>query len=57
MKSWFTSASKLLRSASKPGIDEFWLLFRVCLIGIAVLGVLGFIIRLIFALIGLAGVV
>lgn len=57
MRNWLTSANRLLRSASKPDRTEFWLLFRVCLLGVVILGAIGFLIRFLFALVGLAGVI
>ncbi|MFQ5762832.1 MAG: protein translocase SEC61 complex subunit gamma [Candidatus Bathyarchaeia archaeon] len=53
IKAWLTSSNRLLKSASKPDFEQFWLLLRVCLLGLAVLGVIGFVIRLIFSLVGL----
>jgi len=46
---------RLLRLATKPGRTEFWLLLRVCVLGVVVVGVVGFVIRFVFALIGLVG--
>lgn len=43
----------VLRTASKPGRSEFWLLLRICLLGIAVIGAVGFLIRYVFAIVGL----
>ncbi|RLI15105.1 MAG: protein translocase SEC61 complex subunit gamma [Candidatus Hecatellales archaeon] len=43
----------VLKTASKPGRSEFWLLLRICLLGIAVLGAVGFLIRYVFAIVGL----
>ncbi|MHC1586134.1 MAG: SecE/sec61-gamma family protein translocase subunit [Candidatus Hecatellaceae archaeon] len=53
LKSRLASSLNVLKSASKPGWSEFWLLFRVCILGIAVLGAIGFLIRYVFAIIGL----
>ena len=55
LKSWFFSSYRMLRSASKPGKSEFWLLLRVCLLGVAVVGVLGFIIRFFSVIISFMG--
>jgi len=52
LKSRLASTFRVLKSASKPGWSEFWLLFRVCLLGIAILGAVGFLIRYVFAIIG-----
>jgi len=57
LKNWFIAAHRLLRTASKPDRTEFLLLFKVCLLGVAILGAIGFVIRFIFALIGLLGII
>jgi len=41
------SASKLLKLAKKPGSSELWLSIKICLLGIIVIGMLGFVIKLI----------
>ncbi len=48
-----TAIVNVLKTASKPGRSEFWLLLRICLLGIAVLGAVGFLIRYVFAIVGL----
>ncbi len=45
----------MLRSATKPGKSEFWLLFRVCLIGVLIIGAIGFLIRFVSSMITLMG--
>ncbi len=55
LKSWFSSSYRMLRSATKPGKTEFMLLLRVCLLGVAVIGALGFLIRFVSAMISLLG--
>lgn len=51
LKSFLKSASRLLRLATKPGISELWLSIKICLLGTAAIGGVGFIIKLIsFAL-------
>lgn len=55
LKTWLNPYIRLLKSATKPGRSEFWLLLRVCILGVLVVGVVGFVIRFIFALVGLAG--
>ncbi|MFA5365095.1 MAG: preprotein translocase subunit SecE [Candidatus Bathyarchaeia archaeon] len=47
LKSFFTSASRLLKLATKPGRTELWLSIKICFLGIIVIGGIGFIIRLI----------
>ncbi|MFQ5999127.1 MAG: protein translocase SEC61 complex subunit gamma [Candidatus Bathyarchaeia archaeon] len=55
IRGFFSSAYRLIRSATKPDREEFWLLFRVVLLGVVVVGAIGFVIRYVFALIGLTG--
>jgi len=47
LRDFLRSCSRLLKRARKPGRGELWLLIRVCALGIAVVGVIGFIIRII----------
>lgn len=44
---------RILQVARKPGKDEFLTSTKICLIGIAVIGTIGFAIFLAFAIIGL----
>ena len=56
LRSFFQSASRLLKLATKPGRSELWLSIKICLLGILAIGVIGFIIKLIsFALTGSGG--
>jgi protein translocase SEC61 complex gamma subunit len=47
LKSFFQSASRLLKLATKPGRTELWLSIKICFLGIIAIGGIGFIIRLI----------
>jgi protein translocase SEC61 complex gamma subunit len=47
LKEFLTSASRLMKSISKPDRRTFWLSIKVCLMGIALIGGLGYLIRLI----------
>ncbi len=49
LRSFFSSAAKLLKLAKKPGRDELWLSIKICFLGIIVIGVVGFIIKFISA--------
>lgn len=51
--SWFNSAYRMLKGATKPDREEYWLLSRVSLLGLAILGVLGFLVKLITAFFGI----
>jgi len=50
LRSFLSSAAKLLKLAKKPGRDELWLSIKICLLGIALIGVLGFVIKFISGL-------
>jgi protein translocase SEC61 complex gamma subunit len=39
----------MLKLAKKPGRDELWLSVKICVLGIVVIGVVGFIIKFISA--------
>ncbi|UCE97050.1 MAG: protein translocase SEC61 complex subunit gamma [Candidatus Bathyarchaeota archaeon] len=47
LKSFLHSVSRLLKLATKPGRSELWQSTKICLLGIAVVGIVGFLIKLI----------
>ncbi|MGQ9566400.1 MAG: protein translocase SEC61 complex subunit gamma [Candidatus Bathyarchaeales archaeon] len=47
LRSFLSSALRLLRLATKPGRSELWLSIKICFLGIALIGVIGFVIKLI----------
>ena len=47
------SARRLLRVATKPSREELWLLVKVTLLGVGVVGVIGYIVRVLFWVVGL----
>ena len=49
IRSFFSSAAKMLKLAKKPGREELWLSIKICFLGIVVIGVVGFIIKFISA--------
>jgi len=49
VRSFFSSAGKLLKLAKKPDREELWLSIRICLIGIILIGVVGYIIKIMSA--------
>lgn len=56
LRSFFKSASRLLKLATKPGRTELWLSIKICLLGTIAIGGVGFLIKLIsFALTGAGG--
>jgi protein translocase SEC61 complex gamma subunit len=50
LRSFLSSVVKMLKLAKKPGKDELWLSIKICLLGIVLVGVLGFVIKLISGL-------
>jgi len=44
-RSFLESCGRLLRLAKKPGKDELWLSIKICFIGVSLIGVIGFIIK------------
>ena len=46
LRSFFQSASRLLRLATKPGRTELWLSLKICFLGIVAIGGIGYIIQL-----------
>ena len=57
LRSFFQSASRLLKLATKPGRSELWLSIKICLLGTIAIGVIGFIIKLIAFVLTGAGAV
>jgi protein translocase SEC61 complex gamma subunit len=50
VRSFFSSAAKLLKLAKKPSRDELWLSVKICLLGVAAVGVVGYIIKIMSAM-------
>lgn len=50
LRSFLNSASRILKLAKKPGREELWLSIKICFLGVLVIGVLGYIIKLISGL-------
>lgn len=50
LRSFLSSCSRTLRLAVKPSRREIWLALKISFIGISIVGVVGFIIRLIASL-------
>lgn len=49
LKSFLQSCARMLKLATKPGRSELWLSIKICLLGIAAVGIVGFVIKLISA--------
>ena len=48
---FFQNSKRIIKIANKPGRKDYFLVFKICAIGILVLGVLSFAIQLIWTLI------
>ena len=46
VRSWLEQASKTLKLSVKPGREELWLSIKISLLGIGIIGVIGFVIKL-----------
>lgn len=44
---FFRNSARLLRTISKPNWKTFWLSIKICFFGVAILGGIGYLIRLI----------
>lgn len=51
--SFIESTKRVIRVASKPSRTEFWMLVRVTAIGIAIVGGIGFMVKVLFWFVGL----
>ena len=47
IKSWLQQAGRTLKLASKPGREELWLSIKISLLGVGVVGLIGFVIKVI----------
>jgi protein translocase SEC61 complex gamma subunit len=54
LRSFFQSASRLLKLATKPGRTELWLSIKICFLGIIAIGGIGYLIKIIFS--GITGI-
>jgi protein translocase SEC61 complex gamma subunit len=46
LRSFISQCARTLKLAIKPGRDELWLSIKICLLGIAAIGLIGFVIKL-----------
>jgi protein translocase SEC61 complex gamma subunit len=51
LRSFLSSTRRLMKLAVKPRRDELWISIRICVLGVIVIGVLGYIIKIISSLI------
>jgi preprotein translocase subunit Sss1 len=46
IRSWLSQAARTLKLAVKPGRTELWLSIKISILGIGVIGLFGFVIKL-----------
>ena len=46
LRDFLAQAARTLKLAIKPGRSELWLSVKICLLGIGVIGLVGFVIKL-----------
>jgi protein translocase SEC61 complex gamma subunit len=46
LRSFLSQAARTLKLAVKPGRSELWLSVKICFMGIGLIGIIGFIIKL-----------
>ena len=47
MRDWLSQAARTLKLSSKPDREELWLSVKISVLGIGVVGLVGFVIKLI----------
>lgn len=52
IRSWLSQAARTLKLAVKPGRTELWLSIKISLLGIGVIGLVGFVIKLLSLAVG-----
>ncbi|MFW9989594.1 MAG: protein translocase SEC61 complex subunit gamma [Candidatus Odinarchaeota archaeon] len=53
LTNFFQNSRRILKVASKPSRKDYFLVFKICIIGIALLGAVSFVIQLIFSLLNI----
>jgi len=54
LSEFLESSRRLLQATTRPGREEIWTLFKISMLGLVVLGMIGFMVRVIFWIINLA---
>ena len=52
-RNFLSSARRLLRVTTRPRWEEISLMVKICFLGIAIVGGLGFVVRILFLFVGL----
>ncbi|MEM3622632.1 MAG: protein translocase SEC61 complex subunit gamma [Candidatus Bathyarchaeia archaeon] len=50
LRSFLSQAARTLKLAVKPGKSELWLSVKICFLGIGAIGLIGFVIKLLSAI-------
>jgi len=56
-RDFLSQCARTMKLAIKPGRSELWLSIKICLLGIAAIGVIGYIIKVISAVLNPGGAV
>lgn len=52
LRSWLSQAARTLKLAVKPGKSELWLSVKISVLGVGVIGLIGFIIKFLSLAVG-----
>ncbi|UCE29544.1 MAG: protein translocase SEC61 complex subunit gamma [Candidatus Bathyarchaeota archaeon] len=52
LRSFLQSSARMLKLATKPGRSELWLSVKICFLGTAAVGAIGFLIHLVAVMLG-----
>jgi protein translocase SEC61 complex gamma subunit len=55
LKSWLSQAGRTLKLANKPGREELWLSIKISLLGIGLVGLIGYVIKVLAWALGYSG--
>jgi len=56
-RDFLSQCARTMKLAIKPGRSELWLSIKICLLGIAAIGVIGYIIKVISAVLNPGGAI
>ncbi len=52
VKKFLQSTKRIIKVATKPSTKDYWLVTKICLIGMVILGAISYVIQLLFSLLG-----
>ena len=55
LKEFIESTKRLMHVTSKPSREELWMLIKISFLGIVIIGIIGFAVRVLFWFVGLLG--